>query len=315
MTFRTTEIIEYAKLASDVYNVKGTQLQDIPCGWRRDKEHEHKALNAKLSHVNITETLKKFDPSNPTEKNFNHKMKEERESFSEEIDTFFGRLYVKNNYETVIAFRGTVPSHMNDLITDAKLTAKWETSHDRFAREFYKEIMQYLIKGDGINKSIQKYSKRPVLTGHSLGGYLAQLIAVEFGMPAVVFNAPKIGGFRDPYMHNKLISSKDNYDDIINVDVDSDYVHRVGQPIGHSYSLHGDEGYDSEAIDHELKREFTMKMFGGPTSLLMSPFDPKVDNLVAKSAYYKLHEHQTDAVFRALDRNPNLEHSIPAFQD
>lgn len=314
MMFRTTEIIEYAKLANDVYNAKNTQIQDIPCEWHRDKEHQHRVLNAKLTHINITKTLKKFDPISPMEKNFKHETEEEKEYLSEEIDTFFGRLYVKNNYETVIAFRGTVPSNINDLITDAKLAAKWETSHDRFAREFYKEVMQYLIKGDGINKEIQKYSKRPVLTGHSLGGYLAQLIAVEFGMPAIVFNAPKIGGYRDPYMHNKLISSKDNYDDIINVDVDYDYVHRVGQPIGHSYSLHGDQGYDSDVIDHELKSAFTMKAFGGPASLLMSPFDPRVDSLAAKSAYYKYHEHKTDAIFRALDRNSSFEHTKPVFR-
>ena len=76
----------------------------------------------------------------------------------------------------VIAFRGTVPTRLDDLRADADVL-KGSYDHRRF-REGREKARA--VRG--------AYGQVPVLVGHSLGGTIADHVARNEGMDAVVFN-------------------------------------------------------------------------------------------------------------------------------
>lgn len=300
------EIIEYAKLSYDVYYDKTDQKENLPIGWQRSIEHDKKFLTQDKSYINYDNIRQKFNLLNKESNNDIKQLNEDKEKYySEQIDTFLGRLYIKNEAQTVIAFRGTAPGVLNDYYSDIKLGLHLETSHNTYARNFYNIVKEFLSKK--IN-----FCQRPVLTGHSLGGYLAQLIAVEQQLPAIVFNAPKIGGYRDSYLNNKLISSKEHYEQIYNVDVDYDFIHRVGKPIGHTITLQGDEEFSSNNVIKEMIQN-KFRTHHSPLCMSMaSNFNPAMTKSILKMLYYGLvKEHQMQASLRALERNSKLAHQVP----
>lgn len=299
------EIIEYAKLSYDVYYNKNDQKGMLPIGWRRSIEHDRKFLTQDKLYTNYDNIRQKINLLKKVSGSDINQLNEDNEKhYAEQIDTFLGRLYLKNEAETVIAFRGTVPGVLNDYYSDIKLGLHLETSHNTHARNFYDMVKEFLSKN--IN-----FCQRPVLTGHSLGGYLAQLIAVEQQLPAIVFNAPKIGGYRDPYLNNKLISSKQHYEQIYNVDVDYDFIHQIGTPIGHTIILQGDEEFSSnKLIQAMIKNKSKAHHYLTPTSMA-SNFNPAITKLILKTLYYGLvKEHQMQASLRALERNSDLTHQV-----
>ena len=90
--------------------------------------------------------------------------------------------------EIVIAFRGTeLPDDLGDLTADAAVATDGEHQQFvdalEFARQIYEEYDQ------------QSYTV--TVTGHSLGGGLAQLAADVFGWDGVTFEAPGVGQLRD----------------------------------------------------------------------------------------------------------------------
>ncbi|MCF6133759.1 hypothetical protein L2649_01000 [Thermoactinomyces vulgaris] len=92
----------------------------------------------------------------------------------------------KFTQEMVIAFRGTEPTNdfINDVfIADYKYIAHGDDRNNPQAVEARK------IVADIINSEEYKGYKM-VLTGHSLGGYLAVDCAARYDIPAVSFNAP-----------------------------------------------------------------------------------------------------------------------------
>lgn len=78
--------------------------------------------------------------------------------------------------DTVVAFRGTVPSNTGDLLADLKLGMGMNTSH--FAQG---EAVLSQLKGQNVT-----------LTGHSLGGAIAQIVGNRARLPFVTFNAPGV---------------------------------------------------------------------------------------------------------------------------
>lgn len=116
---------------------------------------------------------------------------------------FFAALYLKFSKgkatDAVIAIRGTDTSKLDNLITDV---VSWYSSamgtnwHDHFphyfskAAEFCEDVFEYI----GTHfPEIHEGNVR--LTGHSLGGALAQLMSFRcFFIPCVVFNSPSCRG-------------------------------------------------------------------------------------------------------------------------
>ncbi len=109
-------------------------------------------------------------------------------------DGFFARLYANRfTKETVVAYRGTVVDQHQKITTfenvssDLKLGAGYWSESDREAIHFYQWAIRYLQQQN-------EFNKHPILTGHSLGGYLAQVVAIEYKQAtAIVFNAPMLG--------------------------------------------------------------------------------------------------------------------------
>lgn len=91
---------------------------------------------------------------------------------------FFACLY-KVNTKLVISFRGT--DGLGDVRPDAQMAFGVVPSQYYSARMAYKSI----LASDFVKKNEVDY-----ITGHSLGGGLAQMLGAEFQVPFVTFNAP-----------------------------------------------------------------------------------------------------------------------------
>jgi len=173
-------VIECAILSADVYNPK--------------------------SHSNYLKQINWFAidlPSNTKRKSLNLKYGH----------PFFARIYIKKspNYgkptAAVIAYRGTqFTKHINNDIDDAEIALHIQPGDEDLAKAFYTSANQYIMKN---------YKLQPRLTGHSLGGAIAQLTAIAsaFHPQTIVFNSPGVGDVvgnsnrQFPYIHN--IDSRD----------------------------------------------------------------------------------------------------------
>lgn len=91
---------------------------------------------------------------------------------------FFACLY-KANGKLIISFRGT--DGVGDVKPDAQIALGVVPSQYYSARKTFKALLNsvHVVKGEV-----------DYLTGHSLGGGLAQMIGAEFKVPFVTFNAP-----------------------------------------------------------------------------------------------------------------------------
>lgn len=87
---------------------------------------------------------------------------------------FFAALYAKPGDDLVLAYRGTVPAAVDDLLDDADIAVGQVPSS----------------ASDAVNVAGPLANGKVFLTGHSLGDALAIIAAGRFSLPAVTFNAP-----------------------------------------------------------------------------------------------------------------------------
>ena len=92
-------------------------------------------------------------------------------------DAFQGAAFRKGN-EVAFAFKGT--SNARDLVADAKLAIGMNTAQYSGAETFVKSVL--------IPRGCQV-----VVTGHSLGGAIAQVVGNRQRLAFVTFNAPGVG--------------------------------------------------------------------------------------------------------------------------
>lgn len=92
---------------------------------------------------------------------------------------FQGRAFVSGDGQfAVIAYKGTRPTQTSDLVADLKLAMGFVPTQ---AKDALKSTVDWQGHLKGRNVS---------LTGHSLGGALAQVVGLQTGLPFVTFNAP-----------------------------------------------------------------------------------------------------------------------------
>ena len=89
----------------------------------------------------------------------------------------FEATYFTKGTEIVISFAGTEPTQLGDLATNLSLAAGGLCDQLRQAADYYLQVKASAPAGTKVS-----------LTGHSLGGGLASLIAVMFGESAFTFD-------------------------------------------------------------------------------------------------------------------------------
>jgi hypothetical protein len=145
------------------------------------------------------------------------------EFLSDEESGYVGVIYHGPDNAVVLASRGTEPRDprdwraLSDLGAGRLPVAQAGSASRLFAR----------------HQRLRKAGQRILLTGHSLGGVLAQLLAIENDTRAVVFNSPSIRGLIDtpPSYVDRRIHSIHARGDLMNRP--GGFVRRwLGEPVG-----------------------------------------------------------------------------------
>lgn len=105
--------------------------------------------------------------------------------------------------EIIIAIRGTEPSKLNDLWTDFQMVINEIPNQYIEAIEFYNEVLKYCQ-----NNRLDK--RNIVITGHSLGGSLAELLGYFTGSETVIFNPYGVQNLLNHQIFLRLDNSRFN---------------------------------------------------------------------------------------------------------
>ncbi len=107
-------------------------------------------------------------------------------SLKEENGFFGAAFYHTESKEIIIVYRGTTLSEYQDVITDAMLAMGSIGSQFRDAVRLYDQVKDTIQRG-----YLKGYTVK-CLTGHSLGGALANYVSIYKGIRTITFSAPSI---------------------------------------------------------------------------------------------------------------------------
>lgn len=187
----------------------------------------------------------------------------------------------KDTGEVILAYTGTNftfrPEVFNDLGTDVNEVAVAGTDHYKPAYEFYERVRA-------------KYGNNIVLTGHSLGGNIAQRVALEYNVqktivynsaPLYIIEVSKGSGVYDKEVPNiedrkKLNEAYEEQEKI--KELEKKYT-------GETIRIRSESDWLSVAGGKNLGTEFTVKNGGG------HPMITIVDSEVAMEEIEKLTKH------------------------
>lgn len=149
-------------------------------------------------------------------------------------DPFFARLYLRHDTTgkvdaAVVSYRGTqMTKHIDNVCDDLEIALGDDPESEKLANAFYTLAFNHVIFDYGLLLK---------LTGHSLGGALAQLVAIS-AKPhpqTIVFNSPGVGQIKD-------VDANAAYPYIHNFDARHGEVNKIGKTIGHRTDLNIPEG-------------------------------------------------------------------------
>ncbi|WP_169713791.1 DUF6792 domain-containing protein [Paludifilum halophilum] len=170
-----------------------------------------------------------------------------------EENGFSGRVFInKETKQVIIAYRGTDPdTEYTDIKSDLGLGLGFDINQYKSARKFYQRVLsKYEDKG---------YSFAQV--GHSLGGHLAQKMALENKIPTFSFNGPGfVGGLTKKQMRKDY---QGKYDDLVINYVDSsDQIGTYGFHVGKTYAFdeNGSNKVDEHGTGQRFKKSFPAKI-------------------------------------------------------
>ena len=240
------KIIEYAKLSAHVYSPKKSLMG------------HHPGEQSSIDRTSI-EWLKKKDKSSRwyAVSDVNPRMRPS--------DAFYAQLYIKVVDQipkyAVIAYRGSynLPNYLADAVSwisdvmgdGANVIAPpyFTAKAHRFYRDSVAYIQHYLPTIRRCHLSI---------TGHSLGGALAQLMLARYLLPsrAITFNPPGIGEMMTvrPEAAHRIFSVNSIYG----------LINKAGVQVGNVYQIHVAE---KEAEAKTLFEKFNRKLYNASLSL------------------------------------------------
>ena len=151
--------------------------------------------------------------------------------------------FSQDSNELVISFAGT--NDYFDLLPDAALAATGNSQYDVFAKNFTDSSLGELAAMGHENVKI-------VLTGHSLGGYLAQNISANYPDAEVyVYSSPGLGGLTGDQIQNDNVTYV--YSDPEKWGVTENSVHRLGTISSDNvYFIRNASGHSIDALNKAM---------------------------------------------------------------
>ncbi len=195
---------------------------------------------------------------------------------------FYAELYVNNKKkEASLAIRGTdgADGDMSDFASDAQLALGYTPSQYNYAEKAYSQ---------SINEANKLFGRghKFYLTGHSLGGGLASLVAAKKGgIPTVTFNAP---GMARAYVGGHFLSVAGVYN-LYNLDTKKMlHIRSTGDVVSRGTGSHM-----GKIEDVYVDKWGNDKILGGSRHAAQHSMDNMIESLRTKPWYDK------DIVWRA----------------
>ena len=185
-------------------------------------QHTYDSTNGLHRRIIGTTTIYDFDPKHPLSSGWQqvHRLSTQYARHH----SFYAELFVLVQHdravEAVVAFRGTLITQLRNDWSDIKIT----TMH-RLPVNF-SQALAFYGHAERFLKKQYSYTVPLSVTGHSLGGMIAKLVAIKRHSKAVAFNAPGIG-------EEKLVNAHHDYrHQIVNINSTKGAINKIGKSIG-----------------------------------------------------------------------------------
>jgi len=252
-------------------------------------------------------------------------------------NNFYADLYYKvyeNKVQHVmLAIRGTVASKLGNDLEDAQAwySAVKDESAELSTPDYFDKLTDFIVK---IYNQLEKLRNLNLLsdrctyhvTGHSLGGALANLINAhkiplntETGKPPYVisFNAPGIRGMPNVATFDSLL------DHTLNVRATYDFISKIGERYGEVVNIHVPEKYETAkacfqlAANYEDARAwdaFGYLLTGHVEKAVINAYDSEIKNPLSGIEIKKdflesvLQQHSMSNLLNVITSHPQLAH-------
>lgn len=185
-------------------------------------QHTYDSTNGRHKRITGTTAIYDFDPTKPLSSGWQqvHRLPKQYAQHH----SFYAELFVLVQHhravEAVVAFRGTLITQLRNDWSDIKITAMHGLPVN------FSQALAFCDHAERFLKRQYGYAVPLSMTGHSLGGMIAKLVAIKRHRKAVAFNAPGIG-------EEKLVNSHHDYDkQIANINSTKGAINKIGKSIG-----------------------------------------------------------------------------------
>lgn len=248
-----------------------------------------------IDYALLSQDVYRNQPAGPESELWNHGWQpvplEGTPSASSDANNFYGRVYLnRKTREMVVAYRGTVPtpSHSQDIVAD------WDIVVKEIPSEYYPQAIRLFSAAMNYARANNIPSNKVSITGHSLGGMLAKIVAAHNpDIIAVVFNAPGIGEVQgiDP---NKA------YPNIYNIDSTYGVINKINKQVGSDSTVDSGSVLCHSRILFAKNQRLTTSKLTKETEASAS-ISLGLTSLLAMCAY---NQHSMDNMVKALEKKP-----------